>query len=62
MMKDMKKKKSSGLKGISQDLAKKGNIKLSHSLDTSIENGVFPTKWEKAMVIPMLKKGKQKDL
>jgi hypothetical protein len=64
-MESMKKKKSSGLDGISQGLLLMGAniiaVPLTRLINNSIEKGVFPTEWKKAMVTPILKKGDQKE-
>ena len=57
----MKKKKSSGNDGISQECLLEGaeilTIPLTRLINTSIESGIFPEEWKKAVVTPLLKKG-----
>ena len=64
-MEGMKKKKSSELDGISQDLlligADKIAVPLKRMINNSIESEVFPKEWKRAVVTPILKKGDQKD-
>ena len=64
-MDQMKKKKSSGLDGISQDCLLIGveiiSIPLTRIINNSIQSGIFPTNWKTAVVTPILKKGDQMD-
>ena len=62
-MDKMKKKKSAGLDGISQECLLLGSDILSAPLtriiNSSIANGIFPEEWKTAVVTPILKKGDQ---
>ena len=64
-MDDMKKKKSSGMDGISQECLLLGIkilvIPLTRLINSFIQSGIFPTEWKLAVVSPLLKKGDQKD-
>ena len=61
VMRSLKKKKSKGEDGISQDVIMMGEKALltpiTHIINSSISKGVFPNHWKKAVVIPILKKG-----
>ena len=61
----MKKKKSSGMDGISQECLLLGIkilvIPLTRLINSFIQSGIFPTEWKLAVVSPLLKKGDQKD-
>ena len=65
VMRSLKKKKSKGEDGISQDVIMMGEKALltpiTHIINSSISNGVFPNHWKKAVVIPILKKGSATD-
>ena len=65
VMAEMRKKKSSGLDGIGQDVLLMGGdilaIPLTRVINNSIINGKFPTAWKKAVVTPLLKKGDPKE-
>ena len=65
VMGEMKKKKSSGIDGIGQDLLLMGAdviaVPLTRVINSSIAKGTFPTEWKKAMVTPLLKKGDPKE-
>ena len=60
-MKQMKKKKSAGKDGVSQECLLLGKeilkFPLTRIINSSIETGVFPTEWKEAIVAPILKKG-----
>ena len=60
-MMGMKKKKSSGPDGISQENLILGTdvlvIPLTRIINASIENEEFPEIWKEAVVTPLLKKG-----
>jgi hypothetical protein len=60
-MQGMKKKKSAGKDGISQEQIILGTdvlvIPLTRMINTSIRNGEVPTAWKEAIVTPILKKG-----
>ena len=60
-MKQMKKKKSSGIDGLSQEnliLATKVlTSPLTSIINDSIKKGEFPSAWKEALVTPVLKKG-----
>lgn len=64
-MDDMKKKKSAGLDGISQECLLMGSdiiaVPLTRIINTSIQSGIFPEEWKTAVVTPILKKGDQND-
>ena len=57
----LKKKKSSGIDGLSQEHlvlgAKAFVIPLTRIINTSIVNGEFPDAWKEALITPILKKG-----
>ena len=57
----MKKKKSSGIDGVSQECLLEGSevlvIPLTRLINTSIQSGIFPEEWKLAVVTPLLKKG-----
>ena len=59
-MNKMKKKKSSGNDGISQECLLEGaeslTIPLKRLINTSLEYGIFPEEWKKVVVKPILKK------
>ena len=65
IMKQMKKKKSKGNDGITQECLLLGEETLAGPLteiiNQSIETGTFPTQWREAVVVPILKKGDTKD-
>ena len=65
VMGEMKKKKSSGIDGIGQDLLLMGAdiiaVPLTRVINISISKGTFPTEWKRAMVTPLLKKGDPKE-
>ena len=65
VMNEMKKKKSAGMDGISQDILLMGAdilaAPLTRVINNSISNGTFPINWKKAMVTPLLKKGDPKE-
>ena len=65
-LKKMKKKKSAGTDGLSQEnLINGGSIlasPLTLIINKSIEDGQFPTEWKEALVTPVLKKGDPKQL
>ena len=65
VMRSLKKKKSKGEDGISQDVIMMGEKALltpiTHIINSSISTGVFPNHWKKAVVIPILKKGSATD-
>ena len=65
VMEGMKKKKSKGPDGLSQDLLLLGKeslvIPLTRLINTSISSGKFPESWKEATVTPILKKGKATD-
>ena len=60
----MKKKKSSGLDGLSQENLLNGVGSLITPLTSinnqSIKQGQFPSEWREALVTPVLKKGDPK--
>ena len=60
-LKKLKKKKSSGLDGLSQENLLLGANKLvcplTKIINQSIREGIFPTSWKSAVVTPILKKG-----
>ena len=62
----MKKKKSSGIDGVSQECLLEGSevlvIPLTRLINTSIQSGIFPEEWKLAVVTPLLKKGDQKNI
>ena len=64
-IKRMKAKTSHGFDGISSKILKMAApiiyIPLSHIINTSIVNGMFPESWKLAIVKPLLKKGSKKD-
>ncbi len=57
----LKKKKSTGVDGISQDKLVLGTkvlvVPLTRIINNSITNGEFPEMWKEALVTPILKKG-----
>ena len=57
----LKKKKSAGVDGISQENlvlgAKALVVPLTRIINNSITNGEFPEMWKEALVTPTLKKG-----
>ena len=61
----LKKKKSSGLDGVSQECVVMGAevlvVPLMRIINCSIENGQFPKEWKEELVTPILKKGDPKD-
>ena len=65
-MKNMKKKKSSGYDGLSQEnllVGTKSLIKpLTNIINQSINQGQFLSEWREALVTPVLKKGDPKQL
>ena len=65
IMKQMKKKKSKGNDGITQECLLLGGEALADPLteiiNKSIETSTFPTQWKEAVVVPILKKGDTKD-
>ena len=60
-MNKMKKKKSAGVDGISQENLLLGTeilaIPLTRLINCSIKSGIFPQEWKEALVTPILKKG-----
>ena len=64
-MDKMKRKKSLGKDGISQECLLTGKevlkIPLTIIINCSIETGVFPSDWKEAVVAPILKKGDPTD-
>ena len=66
VMKAMKKKRSSGTDGITQECLLTGvdvlAIPITHIINTSIKTGTFPEHWKEAVVVPILKKGSQTDI
>ena len=62
--KKMKRKKSAGIDGISQEILVQGAPSLTTTLtdifNTSITNGKFPSSWKEGLVTPVLKKGDPK--
>ena len=64
-MDGMKKKKSSGKDGVSQECLLMGKdvlkIPLTRIINNSIETGRFPDEWKEAIVAPILKKGDPTD-
>ena len=66
IMKLMSKKKSKGNDGIPQDCLLQGLDVLAGPLtrviNTSITNGCFPNQWKEAIVVPIHKKGDQKEM
>ena len=62
-MKQMKKKKSAGKDGVTQECLLLGKeilkFPLTRIINSSIETGVFPTEWKEAIVAPILKRGTQ---
>jgi hypothetical protein len=65
VMRSLKKKKSKGEDGLSQDVIMMGErvliTPITHIINTSIVTGTFPNHWKKAVVIPILKKGDATD-
>ena len=65
VMRSLKKKKSKGEDGISQDVIMLGEKALltpiTYIINASIASGTFPNHWKKAVVIPILKKGSPTD-
>ena len=65
-LRKMKKKKSSGVDGLSQEKLTDGAKVLASPLtkivNTSILEGCFPSEWREALVTPALKKGDPKQL
>ena len=63
-LKKMKRKKSAGIDGISQEILVQGTPSLTTTLtdifNTSITNGKFPSSWKEGLVTPVLKKGDPK--
>ena len=61
----MKKKKSAGLDGISQENLLLGKevlvIPLTRIINSSISTGIFPKEWKEAVISPILKKGDPTD-
>ena len=61
VMDKMKKKKSKGPDGVSQELLLLGKdallIPITKLLNTLISTGTFPESWKEATVVPILKKG-----
>ena len=66
VMKKMKRKKSAGLDGVTQDCLLIGMdvlaVPLTHIINTSIAQAKVPDCWKEAIVIPILKKGDRSDL
>jgi hypothetical protein len=66
IMKLMSKKKSKGNDGIPQDCLLQGldvlAAPLTRVINTSITNGCFPNQWKEAIVVPIHKKGDQKEM
>ena len=66
VMKKMKRKKSAGLDGVTQDCLLIGMdvlaVPLTHIINTSITQAKVPDCWKEAIVIPILKKGDSSDL
>ena len=58
-MNKMKKKKSAGVDGISQENLLLGTeilaIPLNRLINCSIKSGIFPQEWKEALVTPILK-------
>ena len=65
-LKKLKKKKSAGLDGLSQENLLLGSSKLlcplTKIINQSIREGKFPTSWKSAVVTPILKKGSPEQL
>ena len=65
IMKKMKKKKSSGTDGVTQECLLTGSdvlaVPLTHIINTSIRSGEVPAHWKEAIVVPILKKGDKLD-
>ena len=65
-IKSMKKKKSSGIDGVTQECLLNGMevlaIPLTHIVNTSITSGTVPDSWKEAIVVPILKKGDSTEL
>ena len=63
-LRKMKKKKSAGIDGLSQESLVMGSDVLVNPLtsivNSSISNGEFPAAWKEALVTPVLKKGTRK--
>ena len=61
IMDKMKRKKSAGPDGLTQERLLLGKevmvIPLTHIINTSITSGTVPKDWKEATVIPILKKG-----
>ena len=66
IMKQMSKKKSKGNDGISQECLLQGlevlAAPLTYVINNSIATGVFPDQWKEAIVVPIHKKGDQKEM
>ena len=66
VMKLMKKKKSSGMDGISQECLLNGMnvlaVPFTHIINASITAGKVPAHWKEAIVVPILKKGDSTDV
>ncbi len=65
IMKNMSKKKSKGIDGVSQECLLLGldvlAAPLTKIINNSITSGKFPDQWKEAIVVPILKKGDAKD-
>jgi hypothetical protein len=64
-IKGLKSKPSSGLDQVNSMILKDGgevlSMLLTHIVNTSITTGKFPARWKKSKVIPLFKKGDNKD-
>ena len=65
IMEKMKKKKSSGVDGVSQECLLLGkdvlSIPLTRIINSSISEGIVPEVWKESVVTPLLKKGDPKE-